>query len=1056
MITKKRIEEIDIYKGILILLVVIGHATNRYNTYIYQFHMAAFFFISGFLSSIEKDGLVKFIYKKFMSLKLPLFTVFILMQIFITILYHSGNYTIFFDDNLRYYGFLFNLKEFILNDRIFLWFLGAAWFITVLFYIEVLKKITYDLFNKYKKVSFMISVIMFLLGYFFVLNKINFLNIDLVLIGQFYYSLGFYLSKQKYAKSIVSNSYICMVIFILSLLIMFFLSKITGITVDYPSRKFGNPLVNIFTAMNGVACIYTLSSILKKNNLIKKIFSYLGKNTLSILFFHFMFFKVSFFILYGFRVINISYYKNFLPTEEIYKFTPIIVIISIVCSLLLWKLLTYLNFIKILFGEDKVKVNNIYDVFAKRYSFIDKFDINIFKYNRINDLSQKINNYFKLLESRLFFIFCFLISIPIVRQDVINNDEVIQRYASLDGFISSLKYSIANEIRMGRPTRILGAFNSSLSFIFRDIFVSRVVQFLLILTSVVLLSYFMKLMTKNKIYSYFICITTLFFIPITFEHCPPNAFNGLVIIPLIELLISFIVYKKYYLENRKFIYLLISSILFLIASLGYEFIILHVFLYPVIYYHHVKKFNIKNLLKTTGIFTLVCIVYVIIYFIGKKVITQNYEGVQFGFISIKSSAKIIYTLIKTSLPGYYLFNEKYRWLLNFFIKGENFYLFKNIIFIRMIALVLVMYKMSKLSKLQYSYIRKNIFFIIVPLAYLFIIGVPNSVSKIYQGTVDDNNFTGLPVTYFMYFVMMILLTYFIYFYILPKINYGKKILILLLILPGLIVQFSNDVFSVEQNNNFKRILIIEKLFDTNTLMEFNNNNISSSDFFKTNNALFIDEGYWNNFSKRKNLNIIFLNNDLEKIKIFELSRGVYSFVVDNEVRVLSEYRLRGIIPIRVSFTKYIKGNFKTEPSIDNGFFSYNFLVKDSEELEESKNELFKDINIGDSLDKLSIEGDYFSDGFIGKNISFYIKTGNQGKIYIQGYYPNEIKGNESVDVIISDKSHRLYIKSNNFSFEFDVEKNKVEKVEIISNLTFKAKEPDIRDLSFIIKNIYSE
>ena len=256
--------------------------------------------------------------------------------------------------------------------------------------------------------------------------------------------------------------------------------------------------------------------------------------------------------------------------------------------------------------------------------------------------------------------------------------------------------------------------------------------------------------------------------------------------------------------------------------------------------------------------------------------------------------------------------------------------------------------------------------------------------------------------------------------------------------------------------NFERILNIEKLFDTNALRDFNNNNISSTDFFKTSNALFIDEDYWNNFSKRKNLNINFLNNDLEKIKIFELSRGVYSFVVDNEVRILSEYRLRGIIPIRVSSTKYIKGNFETENFIDNGFFSYNFLIKDSQELEESKNELFKDINIGNSLEKLTIVGDYFNDGFIGKNISFSIRTGNKGKIYIYGYYPNKIKGNENINVIIGDKNHKLYIKSNDFSFEFQVEKNKVEKLEIIYNFTFKHKEPDIRVLSFIIKNIYSE
>lgn len=40
---KNRISWCDIYKGIVIILVVVGHATGKFNQYIYQFHMAAFF-----------------------------------------------------------------------------------------------------------------------------------------------------------------------------------------------------------------------------------------------------------------------------------------------------------------------------------------------------------------------------------------------------------------------------------------------------------------------------------------------------------------------------------------------------------------------------------------------------------------------------------------------------------------------------------------------------------------------------------------------------------------------------------------------------------------------------------------------------------------------------------------------------------------------------------------------------------------------------------------------------------------------------------------------------
>lgn len=54
----KRIEWVDYYKAIAIVLVVVGHATGRFNGVIYQFHVAAFFFISGYLSKIEKKDMI--------------------------------------------------------------------------------------------------------------------------------------------------------------------------------------------------------------------------------------------------------------------------------------------------------------------------------------------------------------------------------------------------------------------------------------------------------------------------------------------------------------------------------------------------------------------------------------------------------------------------------------------------------------------------------------------------------------------------------------------------------------------------------------------------------------------------------------------------------------------------------------------------------------------------------------------------------------------------------------------------------------------------------------
>ena len=51
MINKKRIEWVDIAKGIGIFLMVMGHTgiPRIGNQWIYSFHMPLFFFISGFL-----------------------------------------------------------------------------------------------------------------------------------------------------------------------------------------------------------------------------------------------------------------------------------------------------------------------------------------------------------------------------------------------------------------------------------------------------------------------------------------------------------------------------------------------------------------------------------------------------------------------------------------------------------------------------------------------------------------------------------------------------------------------------------------------------------------------------------------------------------------------------------------------------------------------------------------------------------------------------------------------------------------------------------------------
>lgn len=59
MANNKRNLTIDIMKGLLIILVVVGHSNWEYRSIIYWFHMPAFFMISGYLLKIPEKGIEK-------------------------------------------------------------------------------------------------------------------------------------------------------------------------------------------------------------------------------------------------------------------------------------------------------------------------------------------------------------------------------------------------------------------------------------------------------------------------------------------------------------------------------------------------------------------------------------------------------------------------------------------------------------------------------------------------------------------------------------------------------------------------------------------------------------------------------------------------------------------------------------------------------------------------------------------------------------------------------------------------------------------------------------
>ena len=741
---------------------------------------------------------------------LPILTIFFAGVVLLSFANKIGVYTILF--KYAFIGAITVIKEFFFHGNNYVIWMGATWFVIVLFEINVIHKLLYDICGSNCNWSYCIcSILMFILGYSCVKNgfipQISFFPIDLMLIGQFYFFIGQIFKTHEIFGKILSNSKINIIFLLIIIMLMYFCK---GQTVDYPSRHFESMFINLFLAVNGIIFIYLVSFYLAKLNKVKKLFIYIGKNTFGIVFFHFMFFNAAFAILVLLKIVPFSYLKNFTPTTEIGNiYWPLISIVSIILSIILWRFLLKFNKCSFMLGQKKTTYNNVYEkVLEKNYiiRYLDSYNISIDKVflRGIHCIKQfTLNNKFLCL---CLSVISLLISKPIIMQGIICNDELQARYYRNIGFINLLQHNFFNEIRMGRPMRALAALNAALGFTSNELYIYRGIQVIILLISIILFGYLLYKLFGEKEFSIFTSISIALFLPITFELSVPNAFNGLVAIPMIFLLLSFIIYIEYIERNKKRL-IIISMILFFIAMLGYEFIVTFCILFPIIYISKLpkKERNIKTFIRSGIIPCGLGLIFIVLMLGTQKIVGSQYEGAQVGFVSFKSSFDIIWTLFKTSLPGYYMFNSKYQYLFNIYsgfsmpiskgnisqvmsqgapifeklnLLGKDTLTFfvENVLYMRVILLLslvfivfLMLFNKSKMNKKSFV-----IFPAIVGFIYMILPSLPNSVAKLYQGNVTSDNFTGLPVTYFLFMSSMFTICYIVWH--LVKMMKTKKII----------------------------------------------------------------------------------------------------------------------------------------------------------------------------------------------------------------------------------------------------------------------------------------
>lgn len=267
---------IDIMRGLLIILMIMGHFSsldNRFRTIIYSCHMIAFVFLSGYFYNSSRNNMI--------SLK-RLFSGFIMPYIgfclaFLIIHIDSMNY-IFLKNALMKFlaGMSFSRKLFVDIPSI-----GPVWFILMLFWVKLIY-MAVDYFVKEDKNKWLVVLGISFIGMILGAKKYWLpWSLDVSLYAIIFYKIGILFKKYNLLNSIKEGSFFY---FILSPIWVFMIYK-GGMEIAV--RKYGSYGLVIIGSIAGTLIIYQLADYISEHMLYaRKLLKIIGESTVMILIIH--------------------------------------------------------------------------------------------------------------------------------------------------------------------------------------------------------------------------------------------------------------------------------------------------------------------------------------------------------------------------------------------------------------------------------------------------------------------------------------------------------------------------------------------------------------------------------------------------------------------------------------------------------------------------------------------------------------------------------------------------------------------------------------------------
>lgn len=293
----RKINYMDIVKTIGIILVVIGHSGFKFANFIYLFHMALFFFVSGyFYKDFYTENIRCLLIRRIKNLYIP----FVVWEI-IFLTFHNILYTMhIYSDKVSIYEFFIRIFKNITfggTEQL----LGTFWFIISLFTINITFAISrFFIICKLKKSEKIYALFIIIL--FFIGKNTNFprlLSVSMVATSIFY--IGYIYKKIE--SHIVMDIRLAIVSFII-----LYINNMNG-SISIGANEYTNTLFFITSSICGIYIVIWISKKhvyrLSKSHWLK----YISENTFIIMTLHFLAFKIITFIqikLYKFPIYKMS------------------------------------------------------------------------------------------------------------------------------------------------------------------------------------------------------------------------------------------------------------------------------------------------------------------------------------------------------------------------------------------------------------------------------------------------------------------------------------------------------------------------------------------------------------------------------------------------------------------------------------------------------------------------------------------------------------------------------------------------------------------------------